>query len=86
MLKEGQSLANTSPGTCLRASFYARAPLAAPFTPYSIRSLTIVLSFRVVVAIAVNVVCNIIYNKVTFERIRTLFIVLIFFLANVLYV
>src|SRR6266699_3386791 len=40
MLKGGQSLANASPGTCLRASFYARAPLAAPFTPYSIRSLT----------------------------------------------
>ncbi len=42
MLKGGQSLANASPGTCLRASFYARAPLAAPFTPYSIRSLTII--------------------------------------------
>jgi len=41
VLKGGQSLANASPGTCLRASFYARAPLAAPFTPYSIRSLTI---------------------------------------------
>ena len=41
ILKEGQSLANASPGTYLRASFYARAPLAAPFTPYSIRSLTI---------------------------------------------
>jgi len=41
VLKEGQSLANVSPGTCLRASFYARAPLAAPFTPYSIRSLTV---------------------------------------------
>jgi len=40
VLKEGQSLANASSGTCLRASFYARAPLAAPFTPYSIRSLT----------------------------------------------
>ncbi len=40
MLKEGQSLANASPETCLRASFYARAPLAASFTPYSIRSLT----------------------------------------------
>ncbi len=40
VLKEGQSLANISPGTCLRASFYARAPLAASFTPYSIRSLT----------------------------------------------
>ncbi len=41
MLKGGQSLANASPGTCLRASFYARTPLAAPFTPYSIRSLTV---------------------------------------------
>ncbi len=41
MLKEGQSLINISPGTCLRASFYARAPLAAPFTLYSIRSLTL---------------------------------------------
>jgi len=40
VLKGGQSLANASPGTYLRASFYARAPLAAPFTPYSIRSLT----------------------------------------------
>ncbi len=41
MLKGGQSLANASPGTCLRTFFYARAPLAAPFTLYSIRSLTI---------------------------------------------
>ena len=40
MLKGGQSLTNASLGTCLRASFYARASLAAPFTPYSIRSLT----------------------------------------------
>jgi len=39
-LKRGQSLANASLGTCLRAFFYARTPLAAPFTPYSIRSLT----------------------------------------------
>ena len=40
--KKRQSLTNASPGTCLRASFYARAPLAAPFTLYSIRSLTLI--------------------------------------------
>jgi len=40
MLKGRQSLTNASFETYLHASFYARAPLAAPFTPYSIRSLT----------------------------------------------
>ena len=66
-MKEGQSLANTSPGTCLRASFYARAPLAAPFTPYSIRSLTLYslyIIFNVVVSLLDGFVRSLVESKI----------------------
>ena len=55
VLKEGQSLANISPGTCLRASFYARAPLAASFTPYSIRSLTLTINIEFTLTLNIEV-------------------------------